>query len=394
MSTNRRNVRAVLAALGVMVLVALVAAVPAGATTGTMYVNASTTLTEDHQGNIFIAADNVTLDCAGHSVISAASQRGTGVGIAALGRANVTIRNCRVSGFAHGISLAGSNFTVTGNISSGNSKIGITVAGEHGTVAGNSARDNDWNGIAVGGGGQSRDIQVTTNTASGNGQHGFSDGGFVVFSPYPFVHYPTGISFVDNLSIGNNGAGFWVSAMADGVFFAGNSASDNWGIGFSIDRSDGHTFDHNTGVRNAADFVANFSSDTVYTHNTAADSEAGFVLYQGSGGTYDHNVAMRHSSEGFLVMYSSGVTLTNNVSNNNLSGFVLYYFANSNTLTRNVANSNDTWGFRITNDSTGNTISRSIAHANGSFDATDEAPPGSNTWTNNNFGTTSPTGLH
>lgn len=42
-------------------------AVPVAAnTSGTMYISADTTLTEDHDGRIEIVADNVTLDCAGH----------------------------------------------------------------------------------------------------------------------------------------------------------------------------------------------------------------------------------------------------------------------------------------------------------------------------------------
>ena len=53
-----------------LVALALVAVVapPATASSGTLVITSDTTLTEDHQGNIVIEADNVTLDCAGHTV--------------------------------------------------------------------------------------------------------------------------------------------------------------------------------------------------------------------------------------------------------------------------------------------------------------------------------------
>src|SRR5664279_6532277 len=70
---------------------------------GLKTITGDTTLTEDHFGNIWFAADSVTLDCAGHSVVYAG---GSGVGIAVFKRSNVTIRNCRVQGFGHGISLS------------------------------------------------------------------------------------------------------------------------------------------------------------------------------------------------------------------------------------------------------------------------------------------------
>jgi hypothetical protein len=39
---------------------------PAAASSGTLVIAADTTLTADHVGNIVIAVDNVTLNCAGH----------------------------------------------------------------------------------------------------------------------------------------------------------------------------------------------------------------------------------------------------------------------------------------------------------------------------------------
>jgi hypothetical protein len=68
---------------------------------GTLVVSSNTTLTEDHYGNIVIAADHVTLNGAGHRVIGI----GTGTGVLVDGHIGVTLANLDVSGFEVGIAL-------------------------------------------------------------------------------------------------------------------------------------------------------------------------------------------------------------------------------------------------------------------------------------------------
>jgi parallel beta-helix repeat protein len=166
MSTNRRTLWAALVALGVVVLVALAAATPAGATTGTMYITSNTTLTADHVGYISFGANSVTLDCAGHTVSSPPAALGTGVGISAFGVSNIAIRNCRVTGFGNGISLGDvTSFEVSGNTSYDNSRFGIAAWGAHGTITSNVVTGNDANGINVSGGpALTNDIRIATNT--------------------------------------------------------------------------------------------------------------------------------------------------------------------------------------------------------------------------------------
>ncbi len=63
--------------------------IPAHATTGTLTINADTTLTEDHYGSIIIGTDDITLDCGGHSVTGP----GSGNGILLIRRTGVTVKN-------------------------------------------------------------------------------------------------------------------------------------------------------------------------------------------------------------------------------------------------------------------------------------------------------------
>jgi len=65
--TLRHRARVGFAALACVGL-ALSIAPTASATTGTLAITGDTTLTEDHLGNVVVAADGVTLDCAEHSI--------------------------------------------------------------------------------------------------------------------------------------------------------------------------------------------------------------------------------------------------------------------------------------------------------------------------------------
>jgi parallel beta-helix repeat protein len=67
---------------------------------GTIY--SDTVLSEDLYSSgdcLLIGADNITLDCAGHGITG----DGTGIGVYAIGRNGITVRNCRVEKFNYGL---------------------------------------------------------------------------------------------------------------------------------------------------------------------------------------------------------------------------------------------------------------------------------------------------
>src|SRR6266545_3673360 len=106
-----KRASALAAALAALLLLLLVPGTSL-ATTGTLLITSDTTLTENHDGSIVIGADNVTLDCAGHEV------RGPGfAGVLLVGRSGVMVKNCRATGFLHGVVLIGGSVgnTLTGN---------------------------------------------------------------------------------------------------------------------------------------------------------------------------------------------------------------------------------------------------------------------------------------
>src|SRR5688572_26115062 len=103
---------------------ALTMVASASATSGTLVITTSTTLSEDHHGTIVLAADDIVLDGAGNTVFG----DGTGDGISVTGRRGVTVRNVRVTGFIQGIAVVDSQrVAVTSNHAFENPGNGIFV---------------------------------------------------------------------------------------------------------------------------------------------------------------------------------------------------------------------------------------------------------------------------
>ena len=123
------------------VLVALAA--PAWAQT---IITADTTLPADLFDSVVIAADDVTLDCAGNSIIGFPA----GAGITVQSRSGVTIRNCTVTGFLNGIAAsAGASLTLVDTAVVGNLLDGLDISDNtHVDITGSfAARNNGVFGV-------------------------------------------------------------------------------------------------------------------------------------------------------------------------------------------------------------------------------------------------------
>jgi len=85
---------------------------------------------------IFLAANNVTLDCNGHGVEGlAGADDALGYGVFASGHENVTVRNCRFTGFRHGIEISGGGgHLVEDNVVAHAYRHGIEIRNSDGAV--------------------------------------------------------------------------------------------------------------------------------------------------------------------------------------------------------------------------------------------------------------------
>jgi parallel beta-helix repeat protein len=271
--------------IAVAVLVAAALALPAvpssKATSGTLIIATDTTLTEDHNGNIEVSAQNITLDCDGHSVIG----DGTGIGILTT-HSGVTVKNCHVNGFSRGIGLGSSDTSILNNemSNSGRGFQGFTSSG--GTVEGNLAFDNLEMDFAT---------FQTTNS-----------------------------SFISNIARSENStlAAFGIGDQSNDNLFKDNSALGRGEFWFGDSHNNTVTGNLADGVNNNGFSLANGSSGNLLTGNTAAGSDgSGFTIREGSSGnTLTNNEAHRNGGFGILDLVGINNVFSGNVCTGNADG--------------------------------------------------------------------------
>ncbi len=150
---------------------------------------------------IIIGADNITLNCNGHTLTGPGSTETFGTGILLADRSGVTIRNCHVTEFSFGFNVTSSNNRLQGNTAARNIGDGFEISGSNNKLQGNRASHNEHVGFFL----ESADNnKLQGNTAAYNGGSGF-------------------LLFFDFLSEGSNNNNL-----------QGNTATHNGGDSFSI----------------------------------------------------------------------------------------------------------------------------------------------------------------
>lgn len=369
----------------------------------TLLVTSDTTLRDDHLGSVEVEANDVTLDCAGHTISgpgTRAEDEYGFIGILLDGRTGVTVRDCRVSGFDYGILLtarlgAGSDGNrLIDNAASGNRLDGIRVhESEHNVIAGNIASSNGQHGFAI----VANSNVVTRNRAFDNeavgiivglGHHnnrfsaniskGNQDGGFVIVGTghtllgnaaanngaNGFAVGDSSISVRQNRAVRNGAHGFWIAG--DSISVRHNRAVFNGLNGFATGEGFGdNAFYGNTSMENHDHGFLILGNGHTFVHNTAsANGLVGFtVAGLGSGDiTIERNTATGNGVYGFQVLDARGNAFARNVADNNRAvGFSLEMGARENAFYRNIARNNGEDGFRTVQDSIRNTFERNVA---------------------------------
>jgi parallel beta-helix repeat protein len=206
-------------------------------------INRIYTLNTDVSETIQIDEDNLTLDGAGHSVITA-----SGNGIYLSGRTGVTIKNLNIQGFSYGIRLNSSNGnTLTDNTTNLNSSNGIrlensssnTLIGNivnssssgfyifnssNNNLTGNTASENSYYGIHL-------DYHSNNNTLKGNTT---SDNYYYGIYLY---RYSGGNTLTGNTSSNNIHDGIILYSSSSGNTLIGNTINSNWVYGIFLQSS-------------------------------------------------------------------------------------------------------------------------------------------------------------
>ena len=408
MGFGKRTVRRLcIVAVGFIAAVPLMSA-PARASSGTMTITSNTTLTEDHYGSIVIDANDVTLDCAGFSVIGPNTDGGPDDGIFVAQHSGVTIENCTVQGFAsHGFELQGvTNSTLVGNTASRNDGSGFDINdAANVSLQSNRAMANQVRGFWISNG---RALVLIGNRASGNG---FSSD----FSGFE-AHASTAMTWSRNSSTGNAGFGFTLAEGSSGNLLDKNVGSNNRGPAFGLEGIDNlYTGNVARGGPSTGFFVLGVSSGNELRGNLAEDmDEYGFALGAGTAGTtLRMNRATGNGYEGFIVFSSTGNRLVGNTSNRNTpEGISLFYGADNNVIRGNrVANNGNSGilavqssgnvianntaflnntslldnggGISLIDGSSYNLVTQNVACRNGNADGYDDHSGSGNTWSSN-----------
>ena len=139
-----------------------------------MTIGTSTSLTSDVSARIVIGADDVTLNCNGHTIrgVTASSSSPSNNGITLNGRKGVTIENCRIVRFNVGIQMIGSTANlIVQNTASGNGYGFVLSSSNFNALVGNTANGNVHDGFRLI---SSNNNALLRNVANNNGGYGFA----------------------------------------------------------------------------------------------------------------------------------------------------------------------------------------------------------------------------
>jgi len=203
------------------------------ATSGTLPVTADMTLTEDHTGTIVVAADNINLNCDGHTVNG---QNNPINGIEVIGREGVTVQNCTVTQVGKAFSIIGTRrSTFRNNHATGNSDEGFDLESSSNNVFINNRVDTSHDGWDV--------EDSDANLFLGNDASRNADNGLEFDSCNDNV-------LINNVANLNGGNGFSFDASNRNKV-NNNRADSNQRRGFEIDfASNDNTFTRNDACGN------------------------------------------------------------------------------------------------------------------------------------------------
>jgi parallel beta-helix repeat protein len=324
-------------------------------TPGTLVITSDTTLTTDHHGSIVIGADDVTLDCAGYSVIGPSSDPDVEDGIVIDGYSGVTVRNCVVQQFAYGI--------VVRNASAG-------------LLEDNEVRLNDLSGIDVTG---SVDVIVRQNTMHENGLN-------TGYSGIDVEYGASDVVVAGNHSWGNGGNGFYIYQASNLVFDNNDAFSNSRGFDLDLEVTDS-TFSNNRAVNNAGDGVSVVLSDNnrFSANEVSGNGGYGFQVHRSSGNVLRSNDVQGNSADGISLNTESSynVIRDNDIERNISTGIHITGGSDWNILAGNVSSHNGEFGLLLL-EATKNTMTGNVACQNAVLDARDEQGNG-NVWTDNRF---------
>lgn len=257
---------------------------------------------------ILLGTNNITLDCAGHTIIGPLSSYGgmTGLnGITVVNASGVTVKNCHVTYFDDGFVVrSGSGNTLVYDKSDNNGNYGFELSSgsNDNLLYHDEASDNGGYGFVVESG--SDQNQVGSSLSSGNMEAGFVS-----------LTGSGGTVFENDTSYQNSQDGFIISA-SNGDMLDGNQAIENTYSGFAIFGSSGISLGNNTsdGNQMVGYLMLASQNDKIVNDEAENNSHAGFLADSNSiGNVMSNNISSENSGIGYEdYTKGSGTSSTGN----------------------------------------------------------------------------------
>lgn len=246
------------------------------------------TLTTDLSEPIEIKDNYITLDGDGYTITGSGSLHGVLIYYPLTG---VTVKNLKVTGFRHGISIYAANGntlignTVWNNRAGGiNLSAGIWLRNARGnTLEGNTAYDNyhgiwlDYSAYALPG-----NILIN-NTVNFNS-----------FSGIRVMSHSNGNTIVGNTVNSNGHHGIFLHGRVNGNTVTGNTVQDNrWSQIHLYSLADGNTVSNNTVSGSKLEYQVGIQirdgDSNIFRGNTVSNTHLGIHLWRSTGNTIYHN---------------------------------------------------------------------------------------------------------
>jgi len=223
-----------------------------------------------------IGADNVTLDCNGHSITGSGSDDG----VNAAGHSNVTVKNCVITGFTYGIEFNGASY---------------------GTIENNTV--SDYDGLILF---SSSDINIINNNVSSN-----HNGIYLSSSNHNNI--------TNNTANSNEYAGIYLGSCSNNAIYNNTVDSNNRGI--EVDSGQNNSVTNNDAGSNTVGIQSSDSHGTIANNTIGLSGYYGIYLTGGSNITIANNTV---GSSGAYGIYSgtSGNTIFNNLFNNTNNAYL------------------------------------------------------------------------
>lgn len=275
-----------------------------------------------------ITADNITLDGNGFSI----SGNGSGNGVDATGRVNLTIKNLNISNFGGGIYFNSvSNSLIFNNIANLNNQTGISLF----LVSNNNIVENS-----------------TTNSNS-------EEGIYLVASSDNILK--------NNNVNSNNLAGIRLSSSSNNNVFTNNIVNSNGNFGILLTISSNNTI-HNNTVNSTSNEGIRFGGDSnnniVSNNYIGSSSNQGIHIGSSSNNIISNNNIDLNDNMGIFLAASNNSTISNNNFTNNFYGVYFHFqFHSTNNIIHNNSFSNNERGILLDNSSF-NTVSSNNIFSN------------------------------